>query len=88
MFVDQKTKQMRCTPQQITIAGADYVKRLSPYLSLKELEAALEYTSTEEFHNTKRWSKTLVLTIEREIRKKKRAAEKERRLRLKQQAYD
>jgi len=74
MFV--KNGKMHCTPQQITIAGADYVKQLSPYLSVKELEDALEYTKTKEFAKTKRWSKTLVLTIEREIRKKKRAAEK------------
>jgi len=67
---------MSYKPEQIVGGGADYAKDVARFASLEELENALEYLQTPEFIATRRWSKTLQLTVEREIRKRKREAEK------------
>lgn len=86
MIAHMKSSDLTVTdsPREIVSSGSDYVKIIAPHIDVALLQQALEIALS----HPKKYSKTLILTLEREIRKKVRTAQKEQKLRLIQKAYE
>lgn len=56
------------SPKEIVSSGADYIKVIAPYVTLHDLQEALKIAYVGD---RKDYSKTLIKTLEREIRRKR-----------------
>ena len=73
-MADVMTKQFSVAARCLILSGADNVRVRAPQLSLADLKDALELAVKTGMPTC---SKTLILTIEREIRKKERQANRQ-----------
>jgi hypothetical protein len=62
------SKSSGYSPENIVSSGADYVKQIAPFCTIKDLQGALKIALIGDRLN---YSKTLIKTLEREIRRKR-----------------